>query len=82
MPQRRRNPLGALPILGKGGVHVRSKSGQRSGEKRQLASAIDEYFDDQNDTTSNDELERLDSKPVEPSTFVVRPVMAAIAPTL
>ena len=42
-----RNPLACLPILRKGGVHERSKSGKRAIDKRSLETEIDEYFDSQ-----------------------------------
>lgn len=60
---RRRNPLGHLPILAKGGVHERSKSGQRARLKRSLDAAIDQWREDVDDELSST---KLDGSAVEP----------------
>lgn len=41
---KRRNPLGRAAILGKGGVHLQSRSGGRHAAKRAMRRGIDEWL--------------------------------------
>ncbi len=42
---KRRNPLGNLPILGKGGAHVRSNAAKRASNKRALGNELDDWYE-------------------------------------
>ena len=44
---KKRNPYACSPIMRKGGVHWRSKSGARALLNRQLEDAIEEYLAEQ-----------------------------------
>lgn len=41
---KRRNPYACLPIMRKGGVHQRTKSGMRASLNRQLEDEIEDYL--------------------------------------
>ena len=56
---KRRNPLGNLAILGKGGVHMRAKSAIRATEKRALVDDIDAWYEEDDRQPSD----RLDGPP-------------------
>jgi len=44
MPIRKiRNPLARLPILHKGGVHIKTKANQRNQAKRVIKTALKEW---------------------------------------
>jgi len=50
MPERRRtprNPVAASPLLRKGGVHERSRSGQRQIDKQVTSTALEEWRDEE-----------------------------------
>jgi hypothetical protein len=59
---KRRNPLGNLPILGKGGVHVRTNAAKRATNKRALGSELDDWYEEFEERRN----ERLDGKAIEP----------------
>ena len=55
MPERRRqprNPVANSPLLRKGGVHQRPRSGQRQLDRQVLNDALDEWLDE----IDNDEI--------------------------
>ena len=61
---KRRNPLGNVAILGKGGVHMRTKSVIRAAEKCALVDDIDAWYEEDDRQPSN----RLDGpQAIEPS---------------
>ena len=43
MSKKRRNPVAHAPILRKGGVHQKSRSGERQQDKRTLRKSVSEY---------------------------------------
>jgi len=48
MPERtitRRNPVAASPLLRKGGVHQRPRSGERRLARQRLDQAVDEWWE-------------------------------------
>lgn len=59
---KRRNPLGNLPILGKGGAHVVTNTTKRASGKRSLGYELD-YWYEENEERYN---ERLDGRAIEP----------------
>lgn len=61
---KRRNPLGNLAILGKGGVHSRAQSAKRAAEKHALNDEIDKWYEEDEILPSN----KLDGQQaIEPS---------------
>ncbi|MFT4561618.1 MAG: hypothetical protein ACI9BW_001359 [Gammaproteobacteria bacterium] len=59
---KRRNPLGNLPILGKGGAHVRSTAAKRATNKRALGRELDDWYEDFEERRND----RLGGKATEP----------------
>ncbi len=43
-PIRRRNPVARSPLLRKGGVHQRSRSGERQAQRNDTDALMDEYL--------------------------------------
>ncbi|MFT4582232.1 MAG: hypothetical protein ACI915_000019 [Gammaproteobacteria bacterium] len=62
---KRRNPLGNLPILGKGGAHVRTNAAKRAGNKRALGGDLDDWYEGIKEQRN----EGLDGKAIEPFSF-------------
>jgi len=59
---KRRNPLGNLPILGKGGAHVRTTAAQRATSKRALGGELDDWYEEFEERRNK----RLEGKAIEP----------------
>ncbi len=59
---KRRNPLGNLAILGKGGAHVRTNAAKRASNKRALGSELDDWYEETKERGN----EGLDGKAIEP----------------
>jgi len=55
-PRQIRNPVALSPLLHKGGVHIKSKTGQRVREKQSLNATIDEWLDERD--YKGDEIEK------------------------
>ena len=60
---KRRNPLGNLPILGKGGAHHRTRSALRARARRGLCDELADWYAE----LDKENRDALDAKDIEPS---------------